>query len=460
MKGSKALCIILAVAAGLIALAAGLRGPLARLAAEHWRSQLATTADDRVGLLLGQVAGLGSAGIPVLVDALGSDRERVAKAAAEVLSARLRRWQNLDGAGGVENQAILAAALADRVGQFGPAARVSAAKLAGQILLWLPDSATVDRNRIVAACQQVLRAGEGGQATFSPDVALGKADLWGVGGKKQTIAGPATGEETAGRMAHDDTPRRHGEPLLPEISLAELAPLPGGGLPIDSLPSSVARPPNKPAQHASTDDGPAIQPQVLASPAGARPLDSPRPPRMLSVLPDRAQSLRETKIPAHQPQDPATVRSLSAEEVPAAAKGGVQPMSQAELAAAETRTLMRQLRAQDKSLAAAASDELLRRGFGQVHLDLARRLFDPNAEARKELARLLPGLRSVDATVWLLWLACDEDPEVRLVAITLMATTGDPAVWEQIEKMAKEDPDPRMQERVDRISRRRNERLR
>jgi HEAT repeat protein len=86
---------------------------------------------------------------------------------------------------------------------------------------------------------------------------------------------------------------------------------------------------------------------------------------------------------------------------------------------------------------------------------LARKLFDPNPEVRKALARALPRLQSVDAGPWLLRLSRDEDAEVRLAAITLMATTGDPSLLGQVEAAARQDPDPRIQEQAERIAQQR-----
>ena len=64
---------------------------------------------------------------------------------------------------------------------------------------------------------------------------------------------------------------------------------------------------------------------------------------------------------------------------------------------------------------------------------------------------------NVDAVPWLLQLTRDEDPQVRLSAIALMATTGDPAVLEAIETIAREDPDPRIRGQAERVSQRRRE---
>ena len=115
---------------------------------------------------------------------------------------------------------------------------------------------------------------------------------------------------------------------------------------------------------------------------------------------------------------------------------------------------MRLLGAEDPATASRARAELMRRGFQAAHLELARRLFDPEPETRIRLAHSLPGLQGVDGIRWLLWLARDADAEVRRVAITLLATTGDPKLLEQVERMAREDPDPRIRRQALRLAER------
>ena len=106
---------------------------------------------------------------------------------------------------------------------------------------------------------------------------------------------------------------------------------------------------------------------------------------------------------------------------------------------------------------AQARAELSRRGFSEVHFDLAKRLFSADPAVRKQLARALPGLRSIDAAPWLLELGRDTDPDVRLTAIALMATSGDPSLLEEVERIAAEDPDPRIRQELSHISQQRND---
>ncbi len=84
-------------------------------------------------------------------------------------------------------------------------------------------------------------------------------------------------------------------------------------------------------------------------------------------------------------------------------------------------------------------------------------MFNADPAVRKELARQLPELRSIDAAPWLIQLSRDSDPGVRLTAITLMATSGDPLLLEQVARIAGEDPDQRIRDQVTRIEQQRND---
>jgi HEAT repeat protein len=117
--------------------------------------------------------------------------------------------------------------------------------------------------------------------------------------------------------------------------------------------------------------------------------------------------------------------------------------------------LVRRLRAGDQR-APAARAELLRRGLTEVDLELGRRLFDPDPEVRRQLVRALPALQSVDAAPWLLQLCQDEDPEVRMAALAMTGTTADPRLLDQVEALARQDPDGRIRDLAEQLAQQRD----
>jgi len=430
IRGWRALGLTLAIAAGLLALATGLRVQYTQWLAEHWRKQLETVPDDQAAQLLHQVAELGEPGIPVLVEALGSQRQSVAKCGRRVLLAEIHRWEALRARESSPKLAALARALADRVDEFGPAAQADAADLAARILHWPLDNRVVDRTEVIASCHTVLRvatldrrhATQGWPWDRPEQVALG--DGQGTAG----LAGLNGGRTTPRPIAVDSA-----DPL------PGLAGLPGGGLPLETSPSGAGTSP----------------PPILGGP----PLDQPR--RLLGAA--------EQVEPAPPYAGAVNVPQPSSPPLPqTGASGGQTPDAAgdssngddgpAPWSAVETVEIMRRLHAEDDSLAAAAEVELRRRGFSPVHVELARQLFDPSVHVRRQLARLLPELGSVDAVPWLMRLSRDEDAGVRRVAITLLATTGDPTLLAELEQIARRDPDPSIQRQAEQIARQRQQR--
>lgn len=88
-----------------------------------------------------------------------------------------------------------------------------------------------------------------------------------------------------------------------------------------------------------------------------------------------------------------------------------------------------------------------------MELELARQLVDPDPVVRKQLAQAVPRLQSIDAAPWLMWLCHDSDADVRMAAITLLATTGDTALLERVEAIARQDSDPRIHDLAEQIAR-------
>ncbi len=160
--------------------------------------------------------------------------------------------------------------------------------------------------------------------------------------------------------------------------------------------------------------------------------------------------------PAAQAADPRAGRRPQGGALPVSAEESTRQNATREaLKSVDALDLMRRLRAEDGDQSAEARRELARRNFSEVDLELARQLFSPDVEVRKQLARAVPRLSSVDAAQWLLWLALDPQPEVRLVAVSTLATTGDPALLDRVEAMARNDRDPQIQALANQIARQR-----
>lgn len=444
-KGRRAILITLSVSAGLLGLALGLRGSYARFMAEHCRRQLETVPDDRAASLLDEAVRLGEPGIPVLVEALASQRPSVARAAHRALFDEVDRWRSLAARDWSPRLTTLADALAARADRFPNDAqgRDDAARLATQILLWPLDDSQVDRGRVVSCCEKVLRA-TGASARSAPI-------HWGLAAPNRS--GPHEG-------GHDEGPRRSGDdPLKTGTPLPGVSDVPGGGLP-DDEPATQADAVENSTGRSRTADARAIGPHEPDGPMLEQP-------RRLLAEPDDAKSILTARgeggsNQAEKAGDRDSVRPLAYLQAamgvagkPAAETPGTHATNKA-----GTFELIERLGSREAAVAAAARRELERRGFTPRQFEIARQLSDPDPGVRVRLARRLPGLTSIDAVPWLLRLSEDRDAGVRRTAIALLATTGDPAVLSRIERMAEEDPDPAVARQADEIAQRRKAALR
>lgn len=423
---------VLAVTA-LLALAVwSLCGPFSYLAASRWRAELDEAPAGQADLLAGRMAQLGKPGIHALVDALDSDREVTATAARRALWAELKRWESLSARVITKNLAVLAEALAQGTEPLRPAACRDAANLATEILRWLPESDAPDRLAIIANCDRVFE--------------YAAADRHAVA---SMAAARSPGRAAAAQARSADQPESTpAEPLLEKPDMpATLSTVPGGGLPIETLPI-----PGIEAHSRAESTADRRSRASESEPPGA--VEGESTPRLITpgelFLPEGIRPLSAAEPFPSAPGPPVVPMRIA----DPSARAASEPEPDEKFDSMEMDVLMRWLHSADATVAARAEAVLRRRGFTDVQVELARRLFDADTAVRIELARTLPRLTSIDPVPWLLWLSRDPAAEVRLAAISLMATTGDPALHARIRQMAREDSDAAVQ----RVARRLDER--
>ena len=99
--------------------------------------------------------------------------------------------------------------------------------------------------------------------------------------------------------------------------------------------------------------------------------------------------------------------------------------------------------------------ELERRGFGSLRTDVVRLALSDDTNGRALLVHDLIETPGVGAKAWLLLLAADENAEVRLAAVTVMATSNDAELIEMAWQVALHDHDPRIAGLAERLRDRR-----
>lgn len=96
--------------------------------------------------------------------------------------------------------------------------------------------------------------------------------------------------------------------------------------------------------------------------------------------------------------------------------------------------------------------ELGRRGFGRLRSDVVRLALSSNDRAaRVQLVHELSAIPGLGAKAWLMLLAEDPNAEVRLTAVSVMATSSDAELLERAWNVALHDVDPRVASLADRV---------
>jgi len=423
MKRVKGLLITAAFTLGLLAATLWAWNHQGWWLARHWANQLEQAPEDRLDGLLDCIVRLGEPGIPALVEAFASARPELAERASVALDDEIERWKTLAAAAAAPRLKALSRGLASRVEQFGPETRERAAAIAKRILVWPTDNAP-GGTEVVLSCETVLRSvsaragtaeGSGGATYGTPEESV------------------RNGLRVCETVLQIDRPMLSGASAPPAPTSAETALFPG-------IPG---------ANRTGYQPVPAGQPRPLGAPS------SGRSPRRLSE--GKVPSGDEEGGEGPSPRGPSVANGpaeLSPMGGPNAGKpdGTGSPTASNQAVKDDTFAIIRRLQAEDRREVAEAEAELKRRGFRDRELALARRWFDSDPQARRRLARLLPEMPGLDAVPWLLELTRDADAEVRLTAMTLLATTGDPDLVERVKELVRGDPDPRFQRLAERLA--------
>jgi hypothetical protein len=110
------------------------------------------------------------------------------------------------------------------------------------------------------------------------------------------------------------------------------------------------------------------------------------------------------------------------------------------------RDLMTLVNTASRFEAAAAQQVLRRRGYSEQLLEFTGQLRAMPAIERRQALERAATLPPAEARLLLRWFVADEDAEVRLHALTMLATTGDPQLGAIARERAIEDADPRVAE--------------
>jgi hypothetical protein len=241
-----------------------------------------------------------------------------------------------------------------------------------------------------------------------------------------------------------------GEAGRRDIAAADELPGPLGGTRVEIIPASESPSTTSGQSDAVARTAPEVMPRPLAAASGDHPLRGL--PNGSGLSDDSSQGDDGPASTANQPARLFPVRRMAGGDSSGAGDPSVAPETAGKSGAAAREEIFAAIRRlQDPAQAAEAAADLKRRGFTDRHLALARQAIDPDPAVRRRLARQLPEMTGLDAAVWLVLLSRDTDAEVRLTALTLLATTGDPALLDEVGQRVRDDADPRVQRLAERL---------
>ncbi|RMG03489.1 MAG: HEAT repeat domain-containing protein [Planctomycetota bacterium] len=396
-----------------------------RYFAQRWEAQLQTASDAEAATLLERLDRLGEEGLPALVRAAGDSRWRVATTAQRLIRERLEEARIRGGATASVFVVRLGKALRDAYPKFAPEQRPAAQRLAEELLDWPIDRRYADPAAWTADCRAVLF-----------DIDRRSASLV---GSDRLVSMPSVVEwmrpvEKSGV----------GEQSL---ATAETRPTVGDDM--------AAEPPNRLPEHGENPLRPLETPETAARDA----TPSEGPSELVRVPGDLAPDRRDMRAPRTSPAAPTEPKRLpttaSSEPLDAVPKtvGGAEYEGDPN----SLRYWMERLSYEDDATSRLAEEKLRERGFGPVEIEIARQMYHPSPEIRRDLIRKLatppPG---IDVTTVLQELAQDADPTVRREALVLLATSRDPRLVRFVVQTARGDSDPdvrRIAEQLDASSR-------
>ena len=423
----RAIVGLTAVALSIVLTFAVLRPFRIETVIERWRRQIDVTTDAQAPSAVQRLASFGRPAIPLLVELVGSVRPGVAAAAGQALRNRLEEIERLPVEEAQIDVELLIDSLAEHVEHFGPEGRVLAGQLVHSAIRVPTKSASVDRMKFNSQCRRILlatsqqRQQSAQPVKFSPNA---------PSASQAPIPGPRQTETLGGR---DDIDR-----------LLEVAAVPGGGLSMGDLEpprlairttsrsnSELAEPDPFPLQPVRIDKGPP-RPELFWHTPQLKRIESPSP------------ATSRQPNPNSSPERHSGVRKSPLESADSAGTGLVN---------LKVEQVIYRLGDKHVGMAKSAERELKRRGFRPAEIAIARRLADSDAMSRRMLVDQLPSIPGIDARPWLLQLASDEEADVRLAALSSLASLNDPTVTQRVIQLAVGDSDPRITRLADQLRR-------
>lgn len=249
-----------------------------------------------------------------------------------------------------------------------------------------------------------------------------------------------------------------GQPLANrQFSLNDL----GAELPSDVSHDEVEQAPHARDAIEAVVDKPKPTVESPAPPIAAVPLEAVVEPREVTDAADARPLADLWMLPTDAPGAP-PAQEESSNKTPVASQGGkpIDIPSPDEVRRNirrwrehSDRELLAQLATAPRFDAAAIRQVLRTRGYGEQVLKLISQLSQAKPAERRQALERVSALPAAEARGLLHWFVGDEDAEIRLQALSMLATSSDPRLPEILRERAVEDADPRVSDLASRILR-------
>ncbi len=465
-----------------------------REVAKQFAAQLETAPEEDVNEILDRLGRLGKAGIPELVHALASNRRVVVLGSKNTLEREFRNWKQLDNRQFAQFHSILAQTLLEDLDRLGPTSRLAAASFAQrtlQTLLAAPAERKISgRLDITKACEEILRKTEGERIVAGNPKRLNEMYTIAGSGEPVRVYPPDPFEQEL-ILAANERNRPISMPRSPVKSERREE------MPEFYDPYSSPRAELLYAVHRSRLDSAVKEPPLPAN-LYDRPLDAAQIERLSGLerlafenakrnlqgaeedflqpdslhraqVAERIASQYSPQIGVPQPESEERLPQLPAYEAaplkvipdttPVYPEEPVENTMLGKTALEEipnlpTPDLIRLLQHPDRSIKAVAEKRLRDRDrFQDEHIALAYRLHHPNVEIRKGMIDALIRTPSVQPISWIMEMLRDNDSDVRLAAITFIATSKDKSLLQDVLQRARKDEDPKINALIEKLER-------
>ena len=424
--------------------------------AKQLASRLEIAPEQEVEEIMDQLRRLGPAGIPELARYLGCTRRIVVLGAQEVLEQEFQE--------SAQSHYLLAKSLAENLDRFGPTSRLTANSFAQRILRGLlavpAQSQATRRFETIRFCEEILQKTEGERSVAGNPARLNEMYKIAGSGEPHRLFPPDPFDEqlilAANERNRSMLPGRRNslEPTFYDPYSSSRADL------LYAVHQSRLYSGTEPATPSSAPmsglERLAFQQATIEPVEPVEPVDNDTFQRAQvaeriasQFLPPETggtPALLEERLPGLDDLESYPVVMVEKTDL------GQTPLD--EIPNLPTPELIRLLQHPNRAVQAIAEKRLRDRdNFRDEHIALAYRLHHPEAEIRKGMIDALIRVPSIQPVPWLLEMLRDGDPEVRLVAVTFIATAKNKTLFQEVLNQVRKDDSLRVNGLIDKLER-------